>query len=63
MGTDAENEPTQDWEAKRTQDLLDQFGREGVKEIDKLSSNYDDPDDAVREYRRILRSRGEGEPI
>lgn len=60
---DQEGEPTQNWDAKRTTDLRAQFGDKGVVEIDKLSFKYSDPDDAVREYRRQLRARGEGEPV
>lgn len=56
-------EPTEDWDAVRLQSLKDQFGDEGVADIHKLEKDYDDPDDAVREYRRQLRARGEGEPI
>lgn len=56
-------ESTQDWEARREQDLRDQFGEDGVAEIQTLADGYDDPDDAVRAYRQLLRGRGEGEPL
>lgn len=55
--------PAEDWEAVRVKDLKDQFGEDGYAEILKLESKHSDPDDAVREYRRVLRSRGEGEPV
>ena len=56
-------EPTDDWEAVRERDLREQFGDDGYADIQKLEGKYTDPDDAVREYRRVLRARGEGEPI
>lgn len=56
------SESTEDWEARRAQDLLDQFGEDGVAEINVLAEHTDDPDDAVRAYRELLRQRGQGDP-
>lgn len=52
-----------DWEGQRAADLEKEFGIEGLDHIADLEKEYDDPDDAVRAYRKILRARGEGEPI
>lgn len=52
-----------DYAKQRAEDLEQEFGIEGLEKIADLEQKHEDPDDAVREYRHTLRSRGEGEPI